>query len=43
MLSKAYGGEGMKKKSNFFEWHEQFKEGCKIMEDDKRSGHPKMS
>jgi hypothetical protein len=39
MLSKAYGGEGMKK-SSVLEWHKQFKEGCKNMEDNERNGHP---
>jgi hypothetical protein len=38
VLSKAYGGEAMKK-SNVFEWHKWFREGCKNMKDNERSGH----
>jgi hypothetical protein len=41
MLSKAYGGEAMKKSSTS-EWHKQFKEGCKNMENDERSGCPRF-
>jgi hypothetical protein len=39
MLSDAYGREAMKK-SSVSEWQKQFKDGCKNMEDDERSGHP---
>jgi len=40
VLSKAYGGEAVKK-SSVFEWHIQFKEGHNNVEDDKRSGCPR--
>jgi hypothetical protein len=36
MLSKAYGGEAMKK-SNISEWHKWFKEGHENVEKDERS------
>jgi len=39
MLSKAYGGEAVKK-SGVFEWHKQFKEDCENVEDE-RSGRPR--
>jgi hypothetical protein len=37
MLCEAYGGEAIKK-SSFFEWYKWFKEGCKNVKDDERSG-----
>jgi len=40
VLSKAYGGEAVET-SSVFEWHKQFKEGCKDMEDDEQSGCPR--
>jgi len=40
VLSMAYGGEALKE-SNVFKWHKLFKEGCKKVEDDERSGCPR--
>jgi hypothetical protein len=40
MLSKAYGGEIMKK-SSVFEWHKWFKEGHENVEDNESSGCPR--
>jgi hypothetical protein len=40
VLSDDYGEEAMKN-SSVFEWHKQFKEVHKNMEDDERSGHPR--
>jgi len=41
LLTGAYGGYVMKK-SSVFEWHRQFKEGREDVQDDPRSGQPKM-
>jgi hypothetical protein len=38
MLSKAYGGEVMKK-SSVSEWHKWFEGGCKNMEDNEDNDH----
>jgi hypothetical protein len=40
MISKAYGGEAMKKWS-VSEWRKQFKEGRENVEDDDRSSRPR--
>jgi hypothetical protein len=40
MLSDTYGGEAMKK-SMFFEWHKQFKEGHKNVEGVEINGRPR--
>ena len=41
LLTGAYGEYAMKK-SSVFEWHRQFKEGREDVQDDPRSGQPKM-
>jgi hypothetical protein len=40
ILFEAYGGEDMKM-SSVSEWNKWFKEYCKNMEDNERSGHPR--
>jgi hypothetical protein len=40
LLKVAYGEYAMKN-SSVFEWHRQFKEGRKDVQDDPRSGQPK--
>jgi hypothetical protein len=40
VLSKAFGGEAMKK-SSVFECHKRFKNGRKHVEDDERCGRPR--
>jgi hypothetical protein len=40
-LTVAYG-EYATKKSSVFEWHRRFKEGREDVQDDPRSGQPKM-
>jgi len=40
MLSRAYGGEAMKK-SNVSEYHKRFKVGRKNVDDDERSDSPR--
>jgi len=41
MLTVAYGEYSLKK-SSVFEWHRLFKEGREDVQDDPRSGQPKM-
>jgi hypothetical protein len=41
LLPVAYDEYGMKR-SSVFEWHRQFKEGQEVVQDDLRSGQPKM-
>jgi hypothetical protein len=41
VLYQAYGREALKK-SSVFEWHEQFREGHENVEDDERSGCPRL-
>ena len=41
-LQEVYGDETMSR-SHVFEWHKQFKEGHKDVEDDSRSGRPSTS
>jgi len=41
LLTVAYGEYAMKK-SSVFEWHRWFKEGREDVQDDTRSGQPKM-
>ena len=41
LLTVAYGEYAMKK-SSVFEWHRRFKEGPEDVQDDTRSGQPKM-
>jgi len=41
VLTVAYGEYAMKK-SSVFEWHRLFKEGREDVQDDPRSGQPKM-
>jgi hypothetical protein len=41
LLTVAYGECAMKK-SSVFEWHRRFKEGQEDVQDDPRSGQPKM-
>jgi hypothetical protein len=42
MLTEAYGACAMKT-SNVFEWHERFKEGREDVNDDERTGRPKLT
>jgi hypothetical protein len=42
LLTLAYGEYAMKKSSDF-EWHRQFKEGHEDVQDDPRSGQPKIA
>ena len=37
MLKQVYGDNAMSR-TRVFEWHKRFKEGCKEVEDDSRSG-----
>jgi len=41
VLFEAYGGEAMRSQVSFFEWHKQFKEDWKNMEDNERSYCPR--
>ena len=42
MLKQAYGDNAMSQ-TYVFEWHKRFKEGCKEVEDDSRSGRSSTS
>jgi len=42
LVQKAYGSEALNQ-SNIFRWYSQFQEGRKLVEDDERGGHPKLT
>jgi len=42
LVQKAYGNEALNP-ANVFRWYSRFREGRKLVEDDKRGGRPKST
>jgi hypothetical protein len=42
LVQKAYGNEALNR-SNGFRWYLRFRDGRELVEDDERSGHPKLT
>jgi hypothetical protein len=42
LVQKAYENEALKR-SNVFSWYSQFRDRRELVEDDKRTGHPKST